>query len=132
MTCGQPQAAAAEPPATEATPEIPFNEAWAQAGQWWGSMMNTFQSIAQQAQEDVLKQQADFMKAQEEAAARMQAEADARAEKEAAAAKEAAAKAAAPAPVAPAPPVAPPATAPASQDVTNMDDDAFLAQFAKR
>lgn len=46
-----------------------------------------------------------------------------------------AAKAAAPAPVAPAPPVAPvapPATTPASQDVTNMDDDAFLAQFAKR
>ena len=63
----QPAAAAeAEPPAQEE--ESPLNAAFAQAGQWWGSMMQTFQSIAQQAQEDVLQRQAEFLKAQEEMA----------------------------------------------------------------
>ena len=63
----QPAAAAeAEPPAQEE--ESPLNAAFAQAGQWWGSMMQTFQSIAQQAQEDVLQRQAEFLKAQEEVA----------------------------------------------------------------
>ena len=45
--------------------ESPLNAAFAQASQWWGSMMQTFQSIAQQAQEDVLQRQAEFLKAQE-------------------------------------------------------------------
>ncbi|WP_323032080.1 PhaM family polyhydroxyalkanoate granule multifunctional regulatory protein [Brachymonas denitrificans] len=59
-------AAGAETPAQEE--ESPLNAAFAQAGQWWGSMMQTFQSIAQQAQEDVLQRQAEFLKAQEEVA----------------------------------------------------------------
>lgn len=48
--------------------ESPLNAAFAQASQWWGSMMQTFQSIAQQAQEDVLQRQAEFLKAQEDMA----------------------------------------------------------------
>lgn len=62
---------AAEPeeaPAAGQEGESPFNTAFAQAGQWWGSMMQTFQSIAQQAQEDVLQRQSEFLKAQEEMA----------------------------------------------------------------
>lgn len=83
------EAPASAQPDAPAGQEIPFNEAWAQAGQWWGSMMNTFQNIAQQAQADVLKHQADFVQAQEEAAARLQAENEARAAREAAEAKKA-------------------------------------------
>ncbi len=37
-----------------------MQQAVEQAGQWWGSMMNTFGQIAQQAQADVVQRQAEF------------------------------------------------------------------------
>ena len=62
------QGAASGDEAAAEAGESPLNAAFAHAGQWWGSMMQTFQSIAQQAQEDVLQRQAEFLKAQEEMA----------------------------------------------------------------
>ena len=64
-----PSPAAAQAPAGE--PAAPLNQALAQAGQWWGSMLQTFGQIAQQAQTDVAQNQAEFLKTQEEAAQQM-------------------------------------------------------------
>ncbi len=94
---GTQPAASAEPAATPDA-ESAFNTAFAQAGQWWGGMLQTFQQIAQQAQEEVLKQQADFVKAQEDALAQQAAAAENTRTEDAAAADTPAAEPAAPAP----------------------------------
>lgn len=58
--------ASEEPSSTTATEaDSPLNTAFAQAGQWWGSMLQTFQTIAQQAQGDVLQRQEAFFKEQQ-------------------------------------------------------------------
>ena len=46
-----------------------MQQAMEQAGQWWGSMMNTFGQIAQQAQADVVQRQAEFAQTTAAAAA---------------------------------------------------------------
>ena len=50
------------------TSTAPLDAAMAQAGQWWSSLFNTFEGIAQQAQEEVAQRQQEFAQAQQQAA----------------------------------------------------------------
>lgn len=49
----------------DAAAASPVDAALAQAGQWWGSMLQTFQTIALQAQNDVQERQQAFAQQQE-------------------------------------------------------------------
>lgn len=65
---GEPSAQAEDAAAQPQGGTEALHAAFAQAGQWWAGMLQTFQSIAQQAQADVLERQEAFARAQQDMA----------------------------------------------------------------
>ena len=65
---GEPSAPAEDAAAQPQGGTEALHAAFAQAGQWWAGMLQTFQSIAQQAQADVLERQEAFARAQQDMA----------------------------------------------------------------